>query len=161
SVDDVDAAAKRIEQLGGAVHVPPREIPNVSRFAIAVDPQRVTFAVFKWLDGDRESDPQPPPELSAPGHVGWHELVAADAEKAWHFYGELFGWQKEQIDVSPLGPYQLFSAGGQTIGGMFTKAPTVPVPFWLFYFNVEDIDSALKRVRGGGGQIIEGPAEVP
>jgi predicted enzyme related to lactoylglutathione lyase len=30
-VNDVNAAANRIEELGGAVHVPPTEIPNVAR----------------------------------------------------------------------------------------------------------------------------------
>ena len=65
-VDDVNAAANRIEELGGAVHVPPTEIPNVSRFSIAVDPQMATIALLKWLNGDQ----QQPAELNAPGRVG-------------------------------------------------------------------------------------------
>jgi len=67
-------------------------------------------------------------ELGKPGCVSWHELLAADWEKAFAFYGELFGWQKADADIGPVGTYQLFSAGGQTIGGMFTKPPMVPVP---------------------------------
>ncbi len=59
-----------------------------------------------------------------------------------------------------MGTYQLFSAGGQTIGGMFTKLPTVPAPFWLHYFNIGDIDGAVRRVTAGGGQILNGPIEV-
>jgi predicted enzyme related to lactoylglutathione lyase len=59
-----------------------------------------------------------------------------------------------------MGAYQLFSAGGQTIGGMFSKPSTVPIPFWLYYFNIGDIDAAAKRVKAGGGQILEGPLEV-
>ena len=38
-------------------------------------------------------------EPGTPGRVGWHELFAADWEKAWAFYGELFGWQKADADV--------------------------------------------------------------
>jgi predicted enzyme related to lactoylglutathione lyase len=93
--------------------------------------------------------------------VSWHELLAADWEKAFAFYGELFGWQKADADIGPMGTYQLFSAGGQTIGGMFTKPPMVPVPFWLYYFSIGDIDAAAERVKAGGGQILEGPLEVP
>jgi predicted enzyme related to lactoylglutathione lyase len=59
-----------------------------------------------------------------------------------------------------MGPYQLFSAGGETIGGMFTKPATEPVPFWLYYFNVGDIDVAMRRVRAGRGEIVHGPIEV-
>ena len=160
-VDDVDAAAARIKELGGEVHVPPRDIPNVSRVSVAVDPQRVTFALFKWLPDGGASEPPPPPDLNAVGRVGWHELIAADWEKAWPFYGALFGWQKETTDSGDVGSYQVFSAGGQTIGGMFTKSPAVPVPFWLFYFNVADIDMALRRVKAGGGRVVDGPIEVP
>ena len=156
-VNDVDAAADRIKHLGGAVHVPPKEIPNISRFSVASDPQMATLALFKWLKPGQEQ----PAELGTPGRVGWHELLAADWEKALAFYGELFGWQKADADTGAMGTYQLFSAGGQTIGGMFTKPAMVPVPFWLYYFNIGDIDAAAKRVKAGGGQILNGPIEVP
>ena len=156
-VNDVDATADRIKELGGAVHVPPTDIPNISRFSVAVDPQMATIALFKWLKGGQAQ----PAALDAPGGVGWHELLAADWEKAWAFYRDLFGWQKAQADTGAMGTYQLFSAGGQTIGGMFTKPPTEPVPFWLYYFNVGDIDMAMKRVKAGSGEILTGPIEVP
>jgi hypothetical protein len=156
-VDDVDAAVDRIKQLGGAVHVPPTDVPNISRFSVVVDPQMATLTLVKGLKpGQAQSA-----ELGKPGCVSWHELLAADWEKAFAFYGELFGWQKADADIGPVGTYQLFSAGGQTIGGMFTKPPMVPVPFWLYYFSIGDIDAAAERVKAGGGQILEGPLEVP
>ena len=37
----------------------------------------------------------------------------------------------------------------------------MPVPFWLYYFNVDDVDAAAQRVKAGGGQILDGPLEVP
>jgi len=117
-VDDVDATADRVKPLGGAVHVPPQDVLHVSRFSVVSDPQMATIALFKWLEGGQAQ----PPALDAPGGVGWHELLAADWEKAWGFYGELFGWQKAETNVSSVGAYQQFSAGGQTIGGMFTQA---------------------------------------
>jgi len=156
-VDNVDATAERIKELGGAVHVPPKDVPNISRFAIAFDPQMATLALFKWLTPGQEQ----PGELDTPGRVGWHELLAADWEKAWGFYRELFGWQKAAADTGAMGTYQLFSAGGLTLGGMFTKPASVPAPYWLYYFNVGDIDVAARRVRAGHGQILDGPIEVP
>jgi predicted enzyme related to lactoylglutathione lyase len=156
-VNDVDATADRIKRLGGTVHVPPQEIPNISRFSVVADPQMATLALFKWLKPGQVE----PAELSAPGRVGWHELLAADWEQALAFYGELFGWQKADADTGEMGTYALFSAGGQTIGGMFTKPAMVPVPFWLYYFNIGDIDAAAKRVKAGRGQILNGPIAVP
>jgi predicted enzyme related to lactoylglutathione lyase len=155
-VDDVDAAADRIERLGGAVHVRPQDILYVSRFSVVSDPQMATFALFKWQSPGNEQ----PINLRTRGHVGWHELLADDWEKAWAIYSELFGWQKAEANVGAMGAYQQFSAGGQTIGGMMTKPPTVPVSCWLYYFNVGDIDAALKRVKAGGGQVLRDPIEV-
>jgi uncharacterized protein len=156
-VNDVDATAERIKQLGGAVYVLPTDIPNISRFSVVADPQMATLALVKWLNPGHEQ----PAALGEPGRVGWHELLAADCGKAFAFYHALFDWQKAEADIDPAGMYQPFSAGGQTIGGMFTKPPTVPVPFWLYYFNTSDIDAAVERVKAGGGAILEGPVEVP
>ena len=156
-VDDVEASAARIVQLGGAIHVPPKEIQNISRFAVGVDPQMATIAVLKWL----KPEGRPLPTINAPGRVGWHELFAADWQKAWQFYRELFGWREADTDIGAAGTYQLFAARGVTVGGIFSKPDTVPVPFWLYYFNVSDLDLAAKRVKAAGGQILAGPIEVP
>ena len=157
SVDDVDATVDRIKQHGGAVHVPPTDISNVSRFSVVADPQMATLVLVKW----RSPDQQRAAELDELGHVGWHELLAADWDNAFAFYREIFGWQKAAADIGPMGTYQVFSAGGQTIGGMFNKPPTVPVAFWLYYFNIGDVDAAAERVKAAGGHILEGPTEVP
>ena len=158
SVNDVDATADRIKHLGGAVHVQPQDILNISRFSVVADPQMATLALFKWQQPPAQEQPI---SLRTPGRVGWHELFAADWEKAWPFYSELFGWQKAEAETGAAGAYQLFSAGGQTIGGMTTKPPMMPVPLWLYYFNVGDIDAAVKRVKAGGGQVLSGPTSVP
>jgi predicted enzyme related to lactoylglutathione lyase len=52
-VDDVDAAAGRIIELGGAVYVPPTDIPNISRFSVVADPQMATLALVKGLKSSR------------------------------------------------------------------------------------------------------------
>jgi predicted enzyme related to lactoylglutathione lyase len=159
-VNDVDATAHRIKQLGGAVYVPPTD-SNIGRISVVADPQMATLALVKGLKPSRKRLA----DLSKTGGVGWHELLATDWEKAFAFYGELLGWQKAAADAGtgsgPTDTYQLFAAGGQTIGGMFTKRRTEPVPFWLFYFNVDDIDAGAERVKSGGGEIVEGPLELP
>jgi predicted enzyme related to lactoylglutathione lyase len=46
AVDDVDASAKRTEELGGKVCVPPMDIPNVGRFCVITDPQGATLSLI-------------------------------------------------------------------------------------------------------------------
>ncbi|WP_291687856.1 VOC family protein [Bradyrhizobium sp.] len=155
-VDDVDVASDRIKCAGGAVYVPPTD-SNIGRISVVADPQTATFALVQGF----EFAPPQPAELDAPGRVGWHELLAADWTKAFAFYAGLFGWQKAEAESGPVDAYQLFSAAGKTIGGMFTKRPVEPIPYWLYYFNVDDIDAAAERVKRGGGQVFEGPFVVP
>lgn len=156
AVDDVDASSGQFKKHGGAVHVPPCDIPDVGRFAIVADPQGAVLALFKG------TTPQQAPAFGTPGHVGWHELMAADWEKAFAFYATMFGWQKaDAIDIGPMGKYQLFTAGEHPIGGMFNKPAKMPAPFWLYYFSIDAIDAGVERVKSGGGTIINGPMEVP
>ncbi|MCZ7662872.1 MAG: VOC family protein [Thermoleophilia bacterium] len=46
SVADVERAAKRTEELGGAVVVPPVDIPRFGRAAVLRDPDGAVFGVF-------------------------------------------------------------------------------------------------------------------
>ncbi len=157
-VDDVDAYAERVKAAGGAVHRPPTDIPGVGRFAVVADPHGAVFILFK---GNGEPD-QTPPAPGTPGTVGWHELHAGDGASAFAFYSGLFGWTKDQaMDMGPMGVYQLFATGGEAVGGMMTKMPEMPVPCWLYYFNVEAIDAAMGRVTKHGGKVLMGPHEVP
>jgi hypothetical protein len=45
SVEDVDASARRAEELGGKVCVPPTDIPNVGRFCVINDPSGATLSL--------------------------------------------------------------------------------------------------------------------
>jgi predicted enzyme related to lactoylglutathione lyase len=160
AVEDVDAAAEQVKQLGGAVHVAPRDIPNIGRFAVIADPQGAAISLFKALT----PPPGPPTAPGTPGHFGWHELAAVDWVTAFAFYNTLFGWRKaDAVDMGAMGTYQLFSAGGPgpAIGGMFNKPAAVPRPFWLYYINVGGIDAAVERVNEGGGTVLNGPMQVP
>ena len=155
AVDDMDATAKQIRRRGGAVLLPPTD-SNIGRVSVVADPQKATFALVSGLTfGERQ-----PGGLGELGRVGWHELLAEDRNKVFDFYGGLFGWQKAEGEPGQTDLYQLFSAGGQTIGGMLTKQPSVQQPCWLYYFNVDDIDEAARRVNAGGGRMLQGPIEL-
>jgi len=157
-VNDVDAYVGRVTKAGGAVHVPPADIPNIGRFAMVADPQGAVFSLFKPL-----SDmPPPPADPTTPGTIGWHELMAANGEKAFAFYAELFDWTKDEaLDMGAMGRYQLFAAGGPAIGGMMTKPAEVPAPYWGYYFRVDAVGAALERLKKAGGKVVNGPMEVP
>jgi predicted enzyme related to lactoylglutathione lyase len=158
-VDDVDAFAKRLVAAGGAIRRPAQDIPNVGRFAVVADPHGAVFMLFK---GSMAQAPPPVP-AGTTGHVGWHELYAGNLDQAWAFYSGLFGWTKaDSMDMGPMGTYQIFATeGGVPDGGMMNKPPQMPFACWTYYFNVDAADTAIARIKAGGGKITNGPQQVP
>ena len=156
-VDDVDAAADRIKRLGGAVHVPPTDVPDISRFSIFADPQAARLALFKWLRPDRDATRAGRDRAASAGT----SCSPPTGSRRWPSTASCSAGRKRTPIVGEIGTYQLFSAGGETIGGMLTKPSAIPAPFWLYYFNVGDLDAAAQRVKAGGGRILDGPIEVP
>jgi predicted enzyme related to lactoylglutathione lyase len=54
AVDDCDAMAQKVTELGGQVLKAPEDIPTIGRFAVLMDPQSAAFAIIK-------PEPQPEP----------------------------------------------------------------------------------------------------
>jgi uncharacterized protein len=159
-VEDVDKTAAQATAAGGSVKRPGTDIPGVGRFAVVADPHGATFMLFR----DSGGNPPPPPAPDTPGLIGWRELHAGDGVADFAFYAKLFGWTKRQgMDMGAAGVYQLwgFAGGERDEGGAMTRMPEMPVPTWLYYFNVPAIDAAAERVKAKGGKIINGPMEVP
>jgi uncharacterized protein len=157
AVDDVKAYADKVKAAGGAIHRPPTAIPSVGTFAVAADPSGAGFLLFKG-DGDEAPERDP----TKPGHFGWHELHGGDSGKSFAFYSGLFGWTKgEAMDMGPVGTYQIFNIKGQQGGGMMKKMAEEPAAHWLYYITVDAIDAAEARVKSAGGQVINGPMQVP
>src|SRR5258708_17658531 len=156
SVDDIDAAAARIKRLGGAVYAPPPD-SNIRRISAVADPQTATLALVKGLKVGQSE----PAELDELGCLGWHELLAADCTKAFVFYNGLFGWREVDAESGSTDRYQLFSIGGQTIGGMFTQRAQEALPVLLYYFHVEGLDAGPNPATDLGGPGVQGAPALP
>ncbi len=154
---DVDATTSRARELGATVYVEPQDIPDVGRFSVLADPDGAVFALFA-----PGSDSPPHPGIPSVGDFSWHELLTGDLAQGFAFYNDLFGWEtKEEVDIGEYGMYRIFGRAGPPIGGMMARPPEMPVGAWLFYVRVDDIDEAVERVKASGGQVHNGPMEVP
>lgn len=155
---DVDSTVERAKELGSRVYVEPLDIPTVGRFAVLADPQGAVFAVYT---PEMEAPAAGPPQR---GDISWHELVTTDWEAAFAFYHELFGWEKKDaMDMGEMGIYQMYGRrDGIPLGGMFNKSADMPGPAaWLIYAMVDDVNTATEQVKASGGQVLNGPMEVP
>jgi predicted enzyme related to lactoylglutathione lyase len=155
---DVDATTARASKLGATVLVPPSDIPEMGRFSVLQDPQGAVLAT--WKAAGEIGGHGGPPNL---GEFSWHELYSSDWEKAFAFYSDLFGWKKlTPMDMGPAGIYQLFGRTDLPLGGMFTKPAEMPGPCcWMYYVLVPDVHQGAEKVKKLGGQVLNGPLEVP
>jgi uncharacterized protein len=148
-----------VERRGGSSLSPVIDIPKVGRMRTMKDPQGAAFSLLEpGTPGER---PDAPPEI---GDASWHELYTTDAEAALKFYTEVFGWRAtESMDMGPMGKYHMFARGAGFGGGIMRKPDAMAQmpPFWGFYFRVPDVHAAAERVKANGGQVLNGPMEVP
>jgi hypothetical protein len=158
-VPKLEETAEQIKRLGGQTHTEVITVPDVGRMQLMADPQGAVFYIYE------PSDTNQPAEAAAEiGQASWHELMTTDWRAAMKFYEEVFGWQpSEAMDMGPMGTYQMFNRPHGMIGGMMNKPPemaNVP-PNWQIYFRVPDVHAAAERIKANGGQILNGPMEVP
>jgi predicted enzyme related to lactoylglutathione lyase len=158
AVSDVDAVADRAKELGGSVMHPPTDVPGAGRFAVLADPQGAVFAVY--TSKDESPSPAGPPKS---GEFSWHELATTDYQGAYEFYADLFGWEKQEaMEMGEGWIYQIYGRAGTPLGGMFNKTAEMPgPPMWLYYIKVDSVEAAVERVRQLGGQVLNGPMDVP
>lgn len=161
TVPDVGAVVEKTRALGGSVTMDPTTMTGVGTFAVLRDPQGVVFCPFTPEEG--AGGEVSPAEV---GQFSWHELYTTDQEAAFEFYSEIFGWKKtEAMDMGEMGTYQMFGPGFDnefSYGGMMNKPADMPAPpHWLYYIKVADIHEAAERVKKNGGQVWNGPMEVP
>jgi uncharacterized protein len=159
AVPKLEDAAKQITQLGGRSHTEVISIPEVGRLQMFMDPQGAAFYIIE-PDG-AEQRPEAAPEM---GDASWHELMTTDVDAAMKFYEKLFGWQpSEAMDMGEMGKYQMFNRPHGMIGGIMKKPPEMAnaPSSWQIYFRVADVHAAAERVKANGGQILNGPMEVP
>ena len=159
AVPRLEDAVAKVNRLGGSELSEVITVPTVGKMQMVKDPQGAAFYVLE--PEPREVSPDRDPEV---GEASWLELMTTDADAAMPFYQDLFGWQpSEAMDMGPMGKYQMFNYGSRMIGGMMNKSSEmaqVP-PNWGIYFRVPDINAAVERIKANGGQILNGPMEVP
>jgi len=159
AVPKLEEAVAHITRLGGSELSGIIDVPTVGRMQMLKDPQGAAFYIIQ--PAPREERAEAAPQL---GDASWHELMTTDAEAAMKFYAEVFGWQETEVmDMGPMGKYHMFNRPIGMIGGMMNKPKemaNVP-PYWGIYFLVADINAAVERVKANGGQILNGPMEVP
>src|SRR5689334_17245642 len=92
----------------------------------------------------------------------WIDIEQPDPDAAVAFYGDLFGWEYENV-MPPEGPgkYYMARIGGGDVAGIGSPPPGAPPnPAWNTYVWVDDADATAAKVREAGGGVIMEPMDI-
>ncbi len=152
TVANADAAAEEIIAAGGTIVVPPMDVMEAGRMAVASDPAGGFFSI--WQAGTSIGAEI----VNEPGTLCWNELNTRDVDTALAFYETVFGFE---VQRSP--EYNELKLGDRVVGGCMKMPEQVPaeVPtHWLVYFAVEDVEAATAKAKSLGASVLVGPMDA-
>jgi predicted enzyme related to lactoylglutathione lyase len=156
SVEDADAVAAVVGDIGGAVIAEPMDVMDLGRMAVFADFEGAVFGV--WQPGTFPGAGL----VNETDTVVWNELNTRDPAGAREFYGAALGWSFEDRQFE-TGTYTSIKVGDAPVGGMIDISGRVPdeVPaHWLVYFATDGADSTVEQATGSGGELLFGPEDI-
>jgi uncharacterized protein len=92
-----------------------------------------------------------------PGTFSWTDLTTTDQDAAKSFYGDLFGWEADDIPVGEGVVYSMMKLGGKEVAAISPQPQQqrdagVP-PVWNSYVTVDSADDALARAKELGATV--------
>jgi uncharacterized protein len=157
-VEDADATVAKAREAGGAVAVEAMDVLDYGRMAFLTDPTGAFVGI--WQPGRNIGAGL----VNEPGALAWNELGTRDVAAAKAFYGAVFGWGFEDVEMGKMGAYTSVKLGDRSIAGMVDITGRMPdeVPAnWLVYFAVDDPDASVEKVKELGGSVAFGPIDSP
>ncbi|HSA55647.1 MAG TPA: VOC family protein [Gemmatimonadaceae bacterium] len=152
SVDDVEAASRRVRDEGGTLHWGPRTLGRRGLVALVSDPQRSVFALVRAPAGDpRDTTPVPNAWL-------WSELWTPDPDAAVRFYRRLAGYLANELHDGQR-PYVVLEAAGEPRAGIAHLQNPRIRPNWLPYIRVTDVRATAARAEALGGRVLIRPSK--
>ena len=98
------------------------------------------------------------------------EITADDLGRAKEFYGSVFDWQLQDVDMGsgqmyttvmtvPVGDDQMPTEPGAINGGMMKRSADTPAP--VITVGVTSVDDTLKKIEAAGGSVVTPRTEIP
>ena len=99
------------------------------------------------------------------------EMPYKDNDRLSKFYRDTFGWDMKNLGAD-MGDYvmatttdiddnNMITVPGTINGGFFPIKPDWPAQYPSVVINVDDISSAMKKIRDAGGEVLGEPMDIP
>ena len=96
--------------------------------------------------------------------VAYFEIGGKNAEGLREFYGELFGWNINEMGAASAAGsnyWHIESEEGGIPGGIIQTNENMPPNYVMFYVQSDDLQATLDKVVSLGGQAVVPPSDIP
>jgi uncharacterized protein len=184
SVDSADDAAAKVKEAGGSVVMEPFDVLDAGRMAVLADPSGAVFCVWQAKESIGAH------LVNEPGTWNFSGLNTRDPEGAKAFYGAVFGWEADAVDLGDststmwtlpgYGDYleqrdpglrDRMASDGAPAGFEDAVAWLLPItsdevpddvpPHWSVTFAVDDTDAIADSAAKLGGKVLAPPFDAP
>jgi uncharacterized protein len=182
-VENADHTAAKVKGAGGSVLVEPFDVLDAGRMGVFGDPSGAVFCV--WQANEHKGAQL----VNEPGTWNWSDLNTRDLERSQAFYGAVFGWQANTVNLGEFEGTMLRVPGygdvlealdpdlrrrhaefgapqgfADCIGWMVPMTseqfPDDVPPHWSVTFAVDDTDAVAEWAAELGGQVVIPPFDA-
>lgn len=168
-VDDADATADKVAAAGGGVIIPPFDQGDLARMAIVKDPHGAILGLWQ-PQSNRGAQ-----LVNEPSAWSMSSLTSPDPDGSKSFYGGVFGWTTDTMDLGGGAEATMFLLPGFEGGEpsqpvprevVATMAPSDPSSddqpaHWSVDFWVDDLDATVAKASELGGKTVVPPYDIP
>jgi uncharacterized protein len=160
TTDDIAKTVEAAENDGAQIISPSMAVADLGTQAVLVDPTGAHLGT--WQPGTFPGFTV----LNEHGAPSWFELFTRDHAAAVAFYRSVFHWETDAVGDSDEFRYTTMRdpSGDGELAGIMDATTFLPdgVPaHWSVYWEVDNADSAVAKVKALGGSVVTDAVDTP
>lgn len=157
--DDIKETVRAGEAAGAQFMFPPEPVADLGIQTVFTDSTGATLGA--WQAGTFPGFTV----MAEHGAPSWFELYTRDYQVAVDFYQKVFRLEAQVVADSAEFRYTtLRDEGGVELAGVMDASSFLPdgaPSYWITYWEVDDIDASIAKVRSLGGSVVTDATDSP
>ncbi|MCY4539632.1 MAG: VOC family protein [Chloroflexi bacterium] len=89
------------------------------------------------------------------------EIPSSDNDAAKAFYGDLLGWEAQEVPMGPDFTYVMFNLGNNMGTALSPLSDDIKPGDVILYFHSDDLDADIARAAELGGEVVLPRQDIP